>query len=361
MTLTLPGPYVRPIAWWLVVCAAMIFVMVILGGATRLTESGLSMVEWKPLTVMPPMNEAQWQSEFQGYQQSPEFLKKNSWMTVADFKGIYWLEFIHRLWGRLIGIVFAAPFAWFLYKRAVDRPLALKLVGLFALGGAQGALGWFMVASGLQDRPDVSQYRLAAHLILAFVVYGLILWVALDLFRITRHTTGPVNSDSRFARLTLGVTTAVLLVTISGAFVAGGNAGLIYNTFPLMDGQLIPDGLYGPQPWYIALFEDVLTVQFNHRVLAVSLVILIAATCWHARAIDLGIRARALVNRLLVMALLQAVLGISTLLMVVPIGLALAHQAGALILFTIALCLAYEVRTSAAAPAAARLHINPAE
>ncbi len=349
MSSNLPGSYTRPIAWWLVICAAMVFIMVILGGATRLTESGLSMVEWKPLTILPPMNDADWQTEFQNYQTSPEFQKKNSWMTVEDFKDIYWLEFIHRLWGRLIGVVFAVPFVWFVYKKALDRPLALKLGGLFVLGGAQGALGWFMVASGLQERPDVSQYRLAAHLILAFIVYAFILWIALDLFRSTRSRSLPLFSNTRFARLTLGVSAAVLLVALSGAFVAGLNAGLIYNTFPLMDGQLIPSGLYSPQPWYIAMFEDIMTVQFNHRVLAVSVVALIVFTWWQSRTLYIGKRAQALVKRLVMMAFLQAALGISTLLMVVPFGLALAHQAGALILFTIALCLAHEVRTPAAA------------
>ena len=232
---TLPGHYTKPIAWWLLVCAAMVFVMVILGGATRLTESGLSMVEWKPFTLLPPMTDAEWQAEYNSYQTSPEFHKKNSWMTVEDFKEIYWLEYIHRLWGRLIGLFFAVPFIWFAYKRALNRTLALKLTGLFALGGAQGVLGWLMVVSGLQDTPDVSQYRLAAHLSLAFVVYGLILWVALDLFRSTTKIASPIISNPGFARLTLGVVGGVLLVTMSGAFVAGLNAGLIYNTFPLMD------------------------------------------------------------------------------------------------------------------------------
>jgi len=319
------------------------------------------MVEWKPLTVLPPLNDAEWVAEFKNYQTSPEFEKKNAWMAVDDFKNIYWLEFIHRLWGRLIGIVFAAPFAWFAFKRAMDKPLTLKLAGIFILGGAQGTLGWFMVASGLQDRPDVSQYRLAAHLMLAFVVYGLILWVALDLFRATRRAPAQANPSAQLARLTYVMTGGVLFVSLSGALVAGLNAGLIYNTFPLMNGQLFPDGLYGPQPWYISVFEDIMTVQFNHRVLAISAVILIAVTWWHSRTIQLNFRARALVNRLLVMAFLQAILGISTLLMVVPFGAALAHQAGALILFTIALCLTHEVRIPAAVNIAQGSRTKPAE
>lgn len=361
MTTATANSYTRPIALWLLVCAAMVFFMVVLGGATRLTESGLSMVEWKPLTVLPPLNDEEWLAEFQNYQSSPEFQKKNSWMTVDDFKNIYWLEFIHRLWGRLIGVVFAVPFVWFAFKRALDRSLAVKLAGIFVLGGAQGVLGWFMVASGLQDRPDVSQYRLAAHLILAFIVYGLILWVALDLLRSARRTVLEENFNVPFARLTLAVTGAVLFVTLSGAFVAGLNAGFIYNTFPLMNGQLIPDGVYGPQAWYVSVFEDILTVQFNHRVLAISLVILIAVTWWRSRALPLNARARTLTHRLVLMAAIQAVLGISTLLLVVPFGPALAHQAGALILFTIALCLAHEVRVPAAMTATDPLRSKPAE
>jgi cytochrome c oxidase assembly protein subunit 15 len=280
-------------------------------------------------------------------------------MTVDDFKEIYWLEYIHRNWGRLIGLVFAIPFAWFVYKKAVDRTLGLKLAGLFILGGAQGALGWFMVASGLQDRPDVSQYRLAAHLILAFIVYGLILWVALDLFR-SRRRNVPGSSDIGFARLTLGLSIFILFVAMSGAFVAGLDAGLIYNTFPLMDGQLVPDGVYTPAPWYVAMFEDIMTVQFNHRMLAISAVILVIYTWWRSRAQKLGKYAHGLAGRLLAMALLQAGLGVYTLLMVVPLGAALAHQAGAFILFNIALCLAHEARASSAT-AAVRMQYKPAE
>ena len=347
-TLTPASPHGRAVAWWLVICAAMVFAMVMLGGATRLTESGLSMVEWKPLTVTPPLTEEQWLTEFQNYQQSPQFQKKNSWMTVDDFKGIFWLEYLHRLWGRLIGIVFAVPFLWFLYKRAVDRALAWKLAGLFVLGGAQGALGWFMVASGLQDRPEVSQYRLAAHLFAALILYGLLIWVALDRFR-TLQSDAPQQHDQTLARLALGIAGAVLLVAVSGAFVAGLDAGLIYNTFPLMEGQLIPDGLFALNPWHANLFENVMTVQFNHRVLAVALVILIVGAWLHARRLALRAPARLMMHAVLAMAFVQAVLGISTLLLVVPLPLALAHQTGALTLFTFALCLAHSLRRGPAA------------
>ncbi len=344
----------RQMATWLLICAAMVFAMVLLGGATRLTESGLSMVEWKPLTFTPPLSAEAWNAAFEAYKTSPEFQKENSWMELADFKQIYWLEYLHRLWGRLIGIAFAGPFAWFLYKRAVDRPLAWRLGVLFVLGGAQGALGWFMVASGLVDRPDVSQYRLAAHLVTALVLYAALIWTALDLF--ARLNPPPARTDHGFARLTLGVALAVLFVMGSGAFVAGLDAGLIYNTFPLMDGRVIPPDLYPTGAR--SAFEDIKTVQFNHRVLAIGLVALVIFTWVRARRVSLDERARKLVHALFAVAIAQASLGISTLLTVVKLEVALSHQAVALTLFTLALCLAHTARTSHAAPA---LSLKPAE
>lgn len=341
-------------AIWLVICAAMVFAMVILGGATRLTESGLSMVEWKPLTFTPPLSEKAWNAEFEAYKTSPEFQKENSWMELADFKKIYWLEYLHRLWGRIIGIAFAVPFLWFLYKRAVDRPLAGRLGVLFVLGGAQGALGWFMVASGLVDRPDVSQYRLAAHFVAALVLYAALVWTALDLF--ARLNPPPLRTDRGFAGLTLGVAAAALLVMGSGAFVAGLDAGMIYNTFPLMDGRVIPAGLY--PAGLVSAFEDIKTVQFNHRVLAVGLVALIVFTWVRARRATLDQRPRKLVHALLAVAVAQASLGIATLLTVVQLEIALSHQGVALTLFTLALCLAHTARVHAAAPS---LSLHPAE
>jgi heme a synthase len=331
------------IAWWLAICAAMVFAMVVLGGATRLTESGLSIVEWKPLTVTPPMNAEQWQVEFENYQHSPQFKKENGWMTVEDFKGIFWLEYLHRLWGRIIGAAFLLPFLWFVYKGAVDRPLGWRLGGLFLLGGAQGALGWYMVASGLLERPDVSQYRLAAHLFTALVLYGALIWTSLDLFRRDK----PVHTaNQNFADWCLAIAGFVLFVMTSGAFVAGLDGGIIYNTFPLMDGKVIPDGLY--EQGASSPFEDIKTVQFNHRVLAITLVALVTATWVWARKVPLDTQGRKLAHILLAVAFAQALLGISTLVTVVALPLALAHQATALILFTFALCLAHNVRTPSA-------------
>ena len=353
-----PNPALRPVAWWLVVCTAMVFLMVLIGGATRLTESGLSMVQWKPLHILPPMNAAEWAEEFANYQQTPEFIKHNSWMGVDDFKGIYALEYIHRLWGRLIGFVFFLPLVYFTVKRRLDRALFWKLSGLFVLGGLQGALGWFMVASGLVDRPDVSQYRLAAHLLTAFVVYGLMIWVTRDLFAASGGAT-PASPDRRLSQLSLALAAAVLLVVGSGALVAGLDAGKIYNTFPLMDGKIVPTGLYDMTPWYANHFENVMTVQFQHRLLAMTLVACIVALFVRSRRIALERPARKLVMAVMHMSFLQAALGITTLLLVVPIPVALAHQCGALVLFTLAVCLAHAVH--APREVAYRPALNPAE
>lgn len=351
----------RVIGWWLLICAAMVFVMVVLGGATRLTESGLSMVHWKPLHILPPLTDAQWAEEFAAYRQYPEFQQKNAWMEVDDFKQIFWLEFIHRLWGRLIGVVFFIPFVVFWRRGWLDRALTWKCAGLFALGGAQGALGWYMVASGLVDRPDVSQYRLAAHLVTAFVCYGLLIWVALDQFRAARGGDAHAD-DGRLGIWPAAVMVFALLVVCSGAFVAGLDAGKGFNTFPLMDGQIIPDGLYRETPWWLNWFENHLTVQFNHRMLAMTLVALIVAMWLKARSLSLSRGARLTVTGLMHMVFVQAALGILTLLYVVPIPLALAHQTGAQIVFALAVILTHHAWTQKAVAASGRaLHMRPAE
>ena len=353
-----PVPH-RAIAVWLMVCAVMVAVMVMLGGATRLTESGLSMVHWKPLTVLPPLNAAEWQTAFQDYQASPEFVKKNSWMTVADFQSIYWLEYLHRLWGRVLGLAVFIPLAWLVIRRAIDRPLAAKLGVLVVLGGLQGVLGWYMVASGLVDRPDVSQYRLAAHLVAAFVLFGFIVWLVLDQLDAAKSVAR--DDDPALARFAYLIPPAVLLVVTAGAFVAGLDAGKIYNTFPLMDGGLLPPEGLALQPWYLNIFENIATVQFTHRLLAVSLVALIAGLWAYGRNRIMSPRAHTLRNALLAMAVVQAILGISTLLLVVPLHLALAHQMGALVLFTLSICFAHAVRPVAAPASSFTFSTNPAE
>lgn len=335
---TLPGRE-RIIAGWLLFCCAMIFAMVVLGGVTRLTGSGLSMVEWDPIFgVIPPLSDAEWQAVFDKYRASPEYQKVNIRMDVDGFKSIYWFEFAHRLLGRAIGTVFLLPFLYFLWRGWVRPPLTYKLVAMFVLGGLQGALGWYMVASGLVDDPHVSQYRLTAHLLLAFVIYGYILWVALDLLypRRVAYTAPRLRGG---AALFLGLVT----VTIgSGGLVAGLKAGYAYSTFPLMDGHLVPKAIFLLEPRWRNFFENIATVQFDHRLLA-TLVLIGGIALWlSARRLPATLRWRA--HLLLGMIGVQIGLGISTLLLHVPVGLASAHQAGALVLLTLTLYLLHGLK-----------------
>ncbi len=333
----------QAIATWLFTMAAMILVMVSIGGVTRLTGSGLSIVEWRPIIgILPPFSEAEWLRVFTLYQTSPQYQEINTGITLSGFKAIFWWEFVHRLWGRLIGVVFILPFLWFLLRRQIGPALAPRLVLLFILGGAQGVLGWYMVQSGLVDIPEVSQYRLTAHLVLALALYVALLWTALKL----RHPEPETTPDRRLAGMRALAITTLVLVTItilSGAFVAGTDAGFTFNTFPFMDGRLVPDG-YLPPPWYASPFEDIATIQFHHRVLAIVSLVVAIATWWRSRWIVLVQRARRVANGLLIMVCLQVALGISTLVLVVPVPLAAAHQAGAVLLLTATLWLIYELR-----------------
>ncbi|MFP5505167.1 MAG: COX15/CtaA family protein [Gammaproteobacteria bacterium] len=335
---TLPGRE-RIIAGWLLFCCVMIFAMVVLGGVTRLTGSGLSMVEWDPIFgVVPPLNDAEWQAVFDKYRASPEYQKVNVRMDVEGFKSIYWFEFAHRLLGRAIGTVFLLPFLYFLWRGWVRPPLTYKLAAMFVLGGLQGALGWYMVASGLVDDPHVSQYRLTAHLLLAFVIYGYILWVALDLLY-------PRRIIYEAPRLRAGTTAFLALVTLtigSGGLVAGLKAGYAYSTFPLMDGHLVPKAIFLLDPLWRNFFENIATVQFDHRLLAT--VVLIGGIALWLAALRLPGALRLRAHLLLAMIGVQIGLGISTLLLHVPVGLASAHQAGALVLLTLTLYLLHGLR-----------------
>ncbi len=331
------------VATWLFVIAAMILVMVVLGGVTRLTHSGLSMVEWKPVTGwLPPFDQTDWQSRFEKYQASPEFRKLNSEMTLSEFKSIFWLEFLHRLWGRIIGVAFLIPFLVFLVKGWISHPLAYKLVAIFVLGGLQGGLGWFMVMSGLVDRPDVSQYRLAAHFGLALVILGYIQWTALGILK---------GSDLIKAappeRVAVGVMALLFLTAVSGAFVAGLDAGFAYNTFPTMDGAWIPEGVLELSPAYLNLFENVATVQFEHRVLAMTSLAAVIVFWLVMRRRRLSGRTYLALGTLCAMVFIQVALGISTLLLVVPVELAAAHQAGAVVLIAAAVWVVHELRFTA--------------
>ncbi|MCG3200169.1 MAG: Heme A synthase [Gammaproteobacteria bacterium] len=329
-----------PVAAWLLVCCALVFAMIVLGGVTRLTRSGLSIVEWQPIVgAIPPLTAQQWEAEFEKYKQTPEYLEVNSGMSLAEFKEIYWVEYAHRLLGRTIGFAFLVPFLYFLIRRQIGRELAPRLAGLFVLGGLQGAMGWYMVASGLVDDPHVSAYRLTAHLGLAVIIYGYMLLVALDLLY---PQARPAPAGVRRYALTLS---AMVFVTIlAGGFVAGTRAGFVFNTWPLMYGRLVPEGLYALSPWWVNLFENVATVQFNHRWLAYAVVVATVLLWAAVRRSSTTPRARTAAHLLLAAVTLQFALGIATLLAVVPLSLGAAHQAGALLVLTAALFLNHALR-----------------
>lgn len=329
------GPLVRA---WLYILAIMVLAMVVVGGATRLTDSGLSITEWKPIVgMMPPLSDADWHDAFSKYKLIPEYQLVNKGMSLAEFKFIFWWEWSHRFLGRLIGFVFALPFIYFVVRGRISRRAMPAILGLFVLGGLQGALGWYMVRSGLTERVDVSQYRLAAHLTFAVFVFGAILWTA---FRLAPddHSAVPCHKISPAQRWgSRLVLTLIFLQIMLGALLAGLKAGLAYNSWPLMDGQFIPDGLGAMSPWYLNFFENALTVQFDHRML--GYVIAVVAVL-HGLAVmrnidDEPIRRSAAL--LLVAVFVQIGLGIWTLVAHVPLGLALVHQAFGVILFALAL------------------------
>ncbi len=335
-----------PVAVWLFLCCALIFAMVVVGGVTRLTLSGLSITEWKPVVgVVPPLSEAQWAAEFARYKEIPEYRLIHYGMSLAQFKGIYFWEYAHRLLGRLIGVAFAAPLLWFWLRGRLPRRLAAPLAGILALGFAQGALGWYMVESGLAGRVEVSQYRLVAHLALALLIYGAILWTALGLVRF--HPSPPFKGEREGAswrRTAEGLVLLVALTIAAGGFVAGTRAGLVYNTFPLMDGRLVPAGYARLHPFLLNWFENVAAVQFNHRLLAMATAAAVMLVWIAGRRAALPRPARLALHALLAAAALQAALGVSTLILVVPIPLAAAHQAGAVLLLTAAIVLRHTLR-----------------
>ena len=290
--------------------------------------------------VIPPLSEQDWQDTFEQYKQFPEYQKVNLGMSLEDFKPIFWFEYAHRLLGRVIGVAFAVPFLVFALLRRIDRTMVPRLVALFLLGAAQGFLGWFMVQSGLVDRPDVSQYRLTAHLGLAVLIYGYMFWTALSFLGLPRGFSRAVPRGL-FARL---LVFWVFFVILSGGFVAGLNAGMVYNTFPLMDGRFVPPGLMDLSPPLINFFENTIMIQFTHRVLGVATVILVLLYWLVTRMRAPGGAFERRVNIMAAMAVIQVALGIATLLLVVPVPLAAAHQAGGLLLLTAAIFATHATR-----------------
>lgn len=339
----------RTVGRWLVLWAAMVLMTVVIGGVTRLTESGLSITEWQPVSgIVPPLSADDWSDAFARYQQIPEYQQLNRGMTLAEFKSIFFWEYVHRLWARLVGLVLAVPLVWFLVRRVLTRRLTRRLLLILALTGAQGVLGWVMVQSGLTERTDVSQYRLAAHLGLALIIYALTVWTAADLLAPPRP--GDVR-DPRLARVAAVLTTWIFLTAITGAFVAGLDAGRVYNSFPLMGGRLVPPGYAQFAPWWRNLFENAAAVQFNHRVAALAGAAAVFALWWWGRR-GLAGRGRRTIDALLALAALQVALGVGTLVLVVPVWLAALHQAGAVLLLTTSLLLVHLTRAPTQEPAA---------
>jgi cytochrome c oxidase assembly protein subunit 15 len=331
----------RAVAIWLLITAALIVAMVVVGGVTRLTRSGLSIVEWNPVMgAIPPLTEQQWLTEFGKYQQTPEYQQVNRGMGLDGFKNIFYVEWAHRLLGRLIGLVFLLPLLYFAVRRRLERALAPKLIAIFVLGGLQGALGWFMVKSGLVDIPRVSPYRLTAHLALAILIYAYLIWIALGLL----YPKAERASPAPLRRVGWAVTALVFVTILAGGFVAGTKAGFAFNTWPLMYGQLVPEGLFALAPWWSNLFENMATVQFNHRMLAYAVLITVAVYAALGLRQKTSARARRAFALLPAAALAQVLLGIATLLLAVPVALGAAHQAGALVVLTLALYLNHALR-----------------
>lgn len=323
----------RAVRWWLISVAALIALMVLVGGATRLTESGLSIVEWKPVTgSVPPLSEAAWTEAFEAYKKIPQYRELNAGMSLSEFKEIFWWEWSHRLLGRFIGVAYLLPFLFFLWRGGLAGELKRRLWLLFALGGVQGAVGWWMVASGLNERVEVSQYRLATHLVLALLIFAGIVWTVR---RLKERPRIAASAPLRFTSALLLVVTFVQIYF--GALVAGLRAGRAYNTWPQIDGAFIPspDRLWFETPWWRNMFDNVLTVQFEHRMTAYALFALAALHAFDALRSRAGSAASGAVW-LFAAVSLQAVLGILTLLNQVPIGLALAHQAIAIVVLTLA-------------------------
>jgi cytochrome c oxidase assembly protein subunit 15 len=324
----------RRVALWLFSCCGLVFAMVILGGVTRLTGSGLSMVDWQPIKgAIPPLSEASWLAVFDQYKNFPEFQMVNQDMTLSGFKFIFLFEYAHRLLGRLIGIAFFLPMAWFWWRGYLSSSLKPKLIVMFVLGGMQGLLGWYMVKSGLVNDPHVSQYRLTAHLVLAILIYAYMLYVARDLQDICRRDPRQNIQSARFEWLLVIV---VLVMIASGGLVAGTRAGFIFNTFPDMNGQWIPDGLLALSPLWLNAFENMVTIQFDHRLLAYVLIAMVLYNRFRLTAKSDSGRL-VLANSLLLVIALQVCLGIFTLLNQVPVALGVMHQAGALLVLSVAI------------------------
>eukprot|EP00761_Pharyngomonas_kirbyi_P014316 gb/GECH01014346.1/.p1 GENE.gb/GECH01014346.1/~~gb/GECH01014346.1/.p1 ORF type:complete len:517 (+),score=99.69 gb/GECH01014346.1/:1-1551(+) len=342
----------KSMAWWLIACCFMVLMMIIIGGLTRLTGSGLSMTDWKFTGSLPPMSQEEWEEEFEKYQQFPEYKLLNNDMTLNEFKFIFFMEYFHRMFGRMTGAVFGVPFLYFGLRKRLTAPVLKRFGLLLGMGVGQGFLGWYMVQSGLQDpeekreRPRVWPTRLAAHLMSAVTIYSTLYWTSLRLMPSMNNVDVPNTKVVNHLRHASIGAAAVMLTTIaSGAFVAGNDAGRAYNTFPLMGGNLVPAEYWDMQPTYKNFLKNVATVQFNHRVMATTSLGLAGYIFFRSRGIALPRHSRFAVAALLGTTCFQYALGITTLLNFVPVSLGTAHQAGAIGVLTAALHSIYSLRT----------------
>lgn len=341
MTSFLRSDRSRAVAGWLIAVAALVLAMVVVGGSTRLTGSGLSITQWRPISgVLPPMSPADWQAEFARYQAIPQFRLVNPHMSLAAFKTIYWWEWTHRLLGRLVGVVFFAPFVWFAVRREIPRRLVWRLAGVFALGGLQGVVGWWMVASGLEARVYVAPERLAVHLGLALVLLGALVWTAMDAWAGWARQTLPSPWGGR-ALVLVGL---IFVQALLGALVAGNQAGLVYNDWPLMGGHLLPPDYAGPSLW-ATLAHSQGAVQLHHRLMAYLVVVVAMGMALSAGASTyLAAESKRLASAVAGFVLLQAMLGVATLMMRVPLGFAILHQLVAAMTLCVAIAFAWRVR-----------------
>lgn len=341
MTSFLRSDRSKPVAIWLLVVAAFVLAMVIVGGATRLTGSGLSITEWRPVTgAVPPMSGAAWHAEFAKYQEIPQYQQLNRGMSLAEFQQIYWWEWAHRFLGRLTGLVFFVPFVWFAVRREIPKRLTWRLVGIFVLGGLQGAVGWWMVASGLSERVSVAPERLMIHLGLAFALLAALIWTALDAWAGGARQTLPSPWGRRAAWLMALIYFQILL----GALVAGNDAGLVYNDFPLMGGRLVPEDYAATTLWG-TLAHSQGAVQLHHRLVAYLLTGVAVAIGWAAwRSNYLHRESKLLGVSVAGAVVLQAVLGVATLMTQAPLGLSIAHQLVAALVLGLATAFAWRVR-----------------
>lgn len=346
----IPADHRRQLRIWMWIGAALAAATLVIGGITRLTESGLSIVDWAPIVgVVPPITDAAWQEAFARYQQYPEYQKLRPDMSLGEFKNIYFWEYLHRMVARLIGFAFALPFLYFWLRGYLTKPMFRRVLLLFALGGMQGLMGWYMVSSGLVDRPDVSHYRLAAHLLLAITIFGCCLWFGNDLLA----KRSPQISPAARTFLTRALIAFGILLTIQifwGALVAGLHAGLILNTFPLMNGGLLPPLGWSHDPWIINFVENLATVQWMHRLLGTALLInatVLVIRVWRDPGLSAYRRWMAVLGGLIV---LQYVLGVSTLLSHVRIELGVTHQVTALVIVGVLLTFLHRVRHARQSP-----------